>query len=756
MQHPSLHLFMSLGAKKQKTPVELDDDGRSTSRGVVTEIISEGVIEGILGGRKGIYLDRTPLRNEDNSNNFQGVRFVHRRGTATQRIPETYGDEIAAETGVNVEVTKAVGTVTRTIINPELDKIRIRIGVQLIKYEEDGDVRGNSVTFKIFTKEGTDAYVERAERTINAKFSSLTEFEYEYRVSNLGGTRDTFAIRLQRITDDTDSQRDVIKLQWQSYTEITTNKLNYPHSALIMMQFPAEYFQSIPARAYKIGGIRVQIPSNASLDADGSVNFGGTWDGTFYTPGRACSDPVWQLYDLLTNKRYGLGRYIREDQIDKYSFYECSVYNNGIVPDGFGGTERRFTCKTQLQSAEGAWDVINAFCSSFHAKPYWSDGKLRLWQDRPRPVVWQFTQADVENGDFTYSSTAIRTRFTQALITWNDPNDFFGRAIEPIDDAEGIEQYGIRETEAVAFGCTSRGQARRHGLWLLKSSLLETETVAFKARSYAGFVRPGEIIQIANATRAGIRYGGLIKNATPSAVELDNLVFLYGTGTYTLTVMMPDGTLESRAVINGAGNHSILTVSQPFSEAPLREANWVVSSTTSAVPQLYTVLSVTLSEDPTLIEIQALQHVPGKYDLIENDIPIVELPTRSSISAVIPAPTAVRAEYILVTNTLTTTVTLVASWTPPLVNGILDPSVVGFYVEWSPDGIVWEDTRIVKIGVAETRFEGLRLNNTYYVRVASIGADNNTSGWTASVFVSTVPSVTASIDFSLANAVGFQ
>jgi predicted phage tail protein len=617
------------GGKAGSGPTESDDDGRSTARGVVVELISEGEIEGLTNGKKSIYLDKTRVQNLNGSLNFNDFKFAFRRGTANQLELPGFADEVSEETNVGVDIKKDQGPVSRSIVNSELDIIRIRIAVQLQKYEENGSINGSEMRFRILIKQGTEAFQERLDRTIKGKFSSLTEFEYEFKVQNLQGTRDAYQVRIIRESDDSDSQRHQRVLRWQSYTEIIANKLSYPYSALIAMQFKAEEFDSIPSRAYQINGRIINIPNNAIVAADGGLNYSGVWNGGFYNPGKACSDPAWQLYDLMTNKRYGLGRKLTPDRIDKYSLYACSQRNNELIQDGLGGVERRYRCNTVLQSREKAWDVIGTFCSAFHAKPYWRNGKICFWQDRPGDVVQQFTQADVVDGDFIYSSTAVRTRFTVACITWFNPKNFFEREVEVVEDPEGIERYGIQKSEVVAFGCTSRAQAYRFGKWVLFSSLYELEMVSFTARSYAVYCQPGEIVQIADPRRSAVRYSGLISGATTNVIALDEPVELRG-GSPQISCLMPNGTVQTRSVTNSSGIHTLISVSPAFSGTPQREANWIIS-TTLVKPQTFRILSVDLTPDPTQIEIRALQHYRDKYSAIEQDVPPLEIPFTTAL-----------------------------------------------------------------------------------------------------------------------------
>jgi predicted phage tail protein len=713
------------GGKAASSPTEEQDDGRSTSKASVTELLSEGVVEGLVGGLKGVYLDKTPIQNNDNTRNFKGFNYRFRKGTPDQSLINLDGsDEVAQENAVNVEVTKALSPITRTIVNPELDAIRVRLAITLQEYEEDGDIKGSEVQFRISTKRGADAPKVRVTRTIKAKFSSPVEFQYEMSVANLGGTISEYQVTVERLTDDSTEQRLIQKIEWQSYTEVIKNKIRYANSCVIAMEFDAEQFSSIPQRRYRLAGIRVPIPSNLSVAADRGLNFvSTTWDGTFSLPLKACADPAWILYALLTNRRWGLGRYIDASQVDKWSLYQCCLYNNEFISDGLGGVERRYQCHTQIQTKEKAIDVINAVASCANIKPYWAEGVVKFWQDRPGVVVKQFSQADVEDGVFIYGSTAVRNRYTTALVTWNDPNNFYERAVEPVEDPDGIERYGIQQVELAAYGCTSRGQAIRAGRWALYSSRYETETVTFTARSFASVVRPGDLIQVADAKRANIRYGGLIKAATTTRIDLDAPVVLNGTG-FQVTVMHWDGSLETKPINNVPGIHDFLITSTPLIVPPPVESTWLIS-TDQIKPQIFRVLSVSPAKgDPTKTEIVGISHNPGKYAAIEQEIEVTPTPIRLGTPTPPLPVTFAYAEARRITTADGQVWVLDGSWGLPG-----DGTVSSVVVEWSNDQVAWQGTRTVAIGSSTTRYQGITGAGTYQIRVATVSINGLKSIW---------------------------
>jgi predicted phage tail protein len=715
------------GGSKSSGGKSENDAYKSNATAYIVELLSAGVVEGIVGGMQGIYFDRTPVQNTDGSLNFKNFQYDFRPGTQNQTFMPGYSDEISSEKSVDQEVKQQL-PVARTVISSEIDGIRIRVALTQQKYEENGDVVGMTIQYKIFLKQGGGAFELRVNETKKGRFSSLTEFEYYLPVNNFNNTVDQYTVRVEKVNadipeGDTKQQQT---LKWQSYTEVIETKLNYAHSAVIGEQFNPKDFSSIPSRQYKLAGILIQIPTNATVNpTDRGLDFNSsTWDGTFYTPPLACADPAWIAYYLMTDPINGLGRYIDAPSIDKWSLYRCSLYNNQMVSNGLGGTERRFSCHTVLQQREDAWKVLEAVFSAFNCSHYWADGTVYFVQDRPllpgEEYSWQFTQADVQGGQFVYSYSALRTRSSVAMVTWNDPSDFYNQTIEPVEDANALQKYGYKEIEFAAFGCISRGQAIRKGRYVLFSNNQETQTVSFSPRAFAAYVRPGDIIQIADAKRAAVRYGGLVMDATLTSIVIDSPVAILTSG-YRLTCMMPDGRLNTRNVTNTLGTHSTLTVDRDFSDIPLPESNWVVSAP-NVQPQLFRIISNSIdATDPTKHVITASLYIPDKYDYIENGWEIREQPIRQDIPTVVATPRSIT----LNSTTVSGSPTLIVSWRRPLTeSGQIDPFIDSYQVEWSRDQVTWESSRIITNN--NTTYQNVT-PGVYYGRVQSIDITGRTS-----------------------------
>lgn len=578
---------------------------RSRAYARTLDAVSEGEIVGLVDGNKSIYLNDTVLQNPDGSYNFENVVVDSRTGTNDQTyvagIPS-----VESENGVNVELTK-LASITRTVSNADVDAVRVTLSVQsLFKQKNDGSVDGTSVDIAIDVQADGGGYVERIADTISGKAQS--KYQRSYRIELTGDG--PWDIRVRRQSDDSTDLKIQDKTFWDSYTEIIDAKLRYPNSALVSMRFDSQVFNGVPSRAFDMKLLKVKVPVNYDPVAR---TYTGSWDGTFKT--EWTDNPAWCFYDIVTNARYGIGGYIDASQVDKWALYSISQYCDELVPDGFGGTEPRFTCNMYLQSRTEAYKVIQDLASCFRSMVYWASGSLTLAQDAPSDPVALYTQANVLEGKFSYTGSSAKSRHTVALVTWNDPADMYAQKVEYVEDQEAIARFGVIPTEVVAVGCTSRGQANRVGRWLLFSERHQSEVVSFATGIEGAVARPGQVIKVADASRAGARHGGRVHSATTTAVTLDASVSL-GASSWTMYVMLPDGTVETRAVSSASG--AVVTLATALSAAPQPGAQWIMSTST-AEAQTFRVLSVS-EQDGGVVEISALKHDPDKYDAVENGL----------------------------------------------------------------------------------------------------------------------------------------
>lgn len=481
-------------------------------------------------------------------------------------------------------------------------------------------------------------------------------------------------IRVSRITPDSTISNLRNKTFWDSYTEVIDSKLRYPNSAIMAIAVDSEQFNTIPNRGYDIKGLKVLIPSNYNPI---TRVYSGIWDGTFTV---AWTDnPAWCFYDLITNDRYGLGSFINPDQIDKWSLYTIAQYCDQMVPDGFGSEEPRFTCNLYLQTREDAYKVVNSMASIFRGIVYWSAGSIVTVQDAPASPVALYSPANIINGQFSYQGSSAKARHTVVLVSWNDPSDAYKQKIEYVEDAEGINRFGVIQSELLAVGCTSRGQAHRIGKWLLYTERLESEIITFRTGLDGTLVNPGEIIKTTDPTRAGERLGGRISSVAGTQVTLDTEVVIEGGQTYTIWVELISGEVESREVVSAPATLSTLQVASAFSDAVQTDAMWVLSST-SLVPETWRVISVVETAEHQA-EITALAYKENKYLEVEYNLQLDSFPT-SNFKEIPEAPTVGRIQDTIYTNGATISTKLLVSWET-------SPSTYKYYIKYKANNENW-------------------------------------------------------------------
>ena len=706
-----------------RTPVRDPDTLASKQYATFVDLLSEGEIEGFPSAAaytrgtddynrallKDVFLNGTQILRQgaDATNpqsadyNFQNVTLQARYGTQAQTYIPGFSD-IERESSVQVKVEQAT-PITRTITDTTVDAVRVTITVpRLEQYTDEGDVKGTSINLQIRVQYNGGGYTTVIDDTIAGR--TADQYQKDYKVSFTGAF--PIDVRVVRITADSLDTNLLNDFYWSSYTEITEQKLKYPNSALVAMRLDAEQFSSIPSRTYRVRGMKVQIPSNGTVDqTTGAISYAGAWNGTF---GAAVwtSDPAWILYALLTNTRWGLGDHITASQLDKFAFYSASQYASSSVDDGFGGTEPRFSCNALIQNQEEAYKLINDLCSVMRVMPYWSTGSLTISQDKPTDASYLFTLANVSADGFTYTGSDLKTRHTVAIISYLDleTQDI---AYEVVEDKEAIAKYGVITTNIKAFACTSRGQAARLGEWLLYTEQYETEVVSFKTSVDAGvLVRPGQVIEIADPVKSGVRRGGRIAAATTTVITVDDTAEtdLVTTGSATLSVILPDGTVETKAISSIAGAN--ITVSSAFSTAPNANSIWVLSNS-NVETSTWRVL--TISEiDRVQYEVTAIAYNASKYNYVERGF---KLETRdiTQLNEPRPAPTNLSASETIYESNGQVRVKLIVSWS----------AVVGvseYRVQWRPVDGNW-----TTVSVPRTDYEILDTTaQTYEIRVYSL------------------------------------
>lgn len=657
-----------------RTPVEAADNLNSTQYAKVLDLISEGEIEGLKNGLQSVFLNNTPVQNPNGSLNFKNLEIVTRNGTQDQAyIPGS--NAIEDEKPVSIQVQQGT-PITRSITDANVNAARITITVpQLQRFTDEGDVLGTDVRLQIAVQYNGGGFSTVIDDTIAGRTADAYQRDY---LVNFSGAFPV-DIRVTRITADSSSAKLVNAFSWSSYTEITYAKLRYPNSALVALRVDAEQFSAIPSRSYLVRGVKVRIPSNATVDSStGRLIYSGIWDGTFGAA-QWCSDPAWILWDLLTSTRYGFGDHIKAAQLDKWAFFAASQYASALVPDGFGGFEPRFSCNVNIQTAEEAYKLINDMCSIFRVMPYWSTGALTISQDRPSDPAYLFTLANVSEEGFSYQGSSRKGRPTVAVVSYLDL-DTRDIAYEVVEDQAAIAKYGVVTTQISAFACTSRGQASRIGEWLLYSEQYESQVISFTASIDAGVVvRPGQVIEVSDPVRAGSRRGGRISSATTTTITVDDATGLTTSGA-TLSVILPTGIVESRAVQSIQG--TVITLATALSAAPNANSVWIYQ-TSNIQASTWRVLSVQ-EQDGASYAISALAYDASKYDYIERGRALQ--PRDVTDLDIIPAaPTNLRATEALFEQNGRALAKLIISWQP--VVGVND-----YRVRWRPENGNWTST----------------------------------------------------------------
>lgn len=600
---------MGKGGGGGHTPVEAKETSRSKQLVKIVEVISDGEIEGLADGMKSVYFDNTPVQNKDGSYNFNNVQLEGRVGSQVQDVIAGFNTS-EKEVSVGTQVRKNL-PITRTVTDSKVSRLRLTIGVQsLFSQAENGDTSGTTVELVITI--GSQSYPV----SISGKYSS--QYLQQHTFDNLPPV--PFTVKVERVTEDSKSQRLQNNTVWSSYTEIIDTEFTYPNTALIGVKFDSEYFSNIPARTYDLLGLRVKVPSNYDTR---TRKYTGMWDGTFKTDWT--DNPAWILYDVVTSKRYGLGNRLGEFGADKWTLYQVSQYCDQLVPDGFGGQEPRFTCNAWLTEQRSAYDVINDICSIFRAMPVWNGQQLTVVMDRPSDPVWTYTNANIEKDGFNYTFSAKKARHNAIQVEYADKDNGYEKAIEYVSDDESIRRNGLNVKKITAFGCTSRGQAHRTGLWLLQTEKLETKTVTFTVGAEGLMHVPGDIIKVADTYYAGTNVGGRVLSVNGKKVTLDREISVNGNSYFSYINAQAKHQDIKIASVNGAE----ITLDQ---EPVGLEAYGVWSlSTQQVASQLFKAISVK-EEAKGKYTITALQHEPQKEAIVDNGVKFE--PKATSILAV--------------------------------------------------------------------------------------------------------------------------
>ncbi|HIB6751316.1 TPA: phage attachment tail tip protein J [Escherichia coli] len=721
---------MGKGGGKGHTPREAKDNLKSTQMMSVIDAIGEGPVEGPVKGLQSILVNKTPLTDTDGNPVIHGVTAVWRAGEQEQTPPEGF-ESSGAETALGVEVTKAK-PVTRTITSANIDRLRVTFGVQsLVETTSKGDRNPSSVRLLI-QLERNGHWVTEKDITINGKTTS--QYLTSVILNNL--PERPFNIRMVRETADSTTDQLQNRTLWSSYTEIIDVKQCYPNTAIVGLQVDAEQFggQQLTVN-YHIRGRIIQVPSNYDPE---KRTYSGIWDGSL-KPAYS-NNPAWCLWDMLTHPRYGMGKRLGAADVDKWALYAIGQYCDQTVPDGFGGSEPRMTFNAYLSQQRKVWDVLGDFCSAMRCMPVWNGQTLTFVQDRPSDVVWPYTNSDVvvdDNGvGFRYSFSALKDRHTAVEVNYTDPQNGWQTSTELVEDPDAILRYGRNLLKMDAFGCTSRGQAHRAGLWVIKTELLETQTVDFTLGSQGLRHTPGDIIEICDNDYAGTLTGGRIlsMDAASRTLTLDREVTLPEAGTSTVNLINGSGKpvrvditahpapdrIQVSALPDGVEAYGVWGLSLP-----------------SLRRRLFRCVSIRENTDGTFA-ITAVQHVPEKEAIVDNGARFE--PLSGSLNSVIPP--AVQHLTVEVSASDGQYLAL-AKWdTPRVVKG------VRFSLRLTSGS--GENSRLVTTAITadtEHRFSGLPLGE-YTLTVRAINSYGQQGEPATTTFRINAPAAPASIELT--------
>ncbi|MGK8732262.1 phage tail protein [Enterobacter hormaechei] len=707
------------GSQKQHTPVEQPDSAQSMARCRMLLALGEGEFSGGLDATS-IFLDGTPLGNADGTMNFENVSWEFRPGTQTQ-TPIPGFPAVENETTVGVSLTKATPW-TRALSNTQIDAVLVRIGIPgLQQQENDGDIVGTTVKYHIDLAVDGGAFSTVMTRTVTEKLSSL--YELTHRI-NLPKASTGWQIRVVRDTDDSTSQMLQNKTQVQAITEVIDARLRYPHTALLYVSFNAKSFNNIPKVSCKPKGRIIRIPSNYDPIAR---TYSGTWDGTFKWGWT--NNPAWIWFDVLTEPRFGLGRRVTAQMLDKWELYRIAQRCDQKVPDGKGGdgTEPRFMFDVYIQSQADAWQVIKDIAAGFNGMTFWGNNMFNVVSDMPADTskLQILTRASVV-GKPVYSSGSEKTRFSSALINFSDPDNHYQDRTTAVMFPDLVKQFKFKQAQITAIGCTRESEAQRRGGWAVYSNSLDR--IITLQTGLDGYVYvPGTVFAFADERLSGRVYGGRITgyNAGLKAVTTDR-----GTSAVagdTLMIRTQGGTVESRVI--QAVNGTQLVVATPFTAEPLPNAVFVIDAGQLRL-QYFRVTNLRFDDEENTFTITGAEYNASKYDAVDNNARLDTPPISLIPTGLVNQPTnIVVASYDAVRQGQRVT-TLTASWDAPVdKNGKPQADVIAYRVQWKRGDNEW--VNVPETGLRNIEVPGIFAGD-YLVRVRAINSGGASSLWATS------------------------
>ncbi|EOZ7550992.1 TPA: phage tail protein [Enterobacter hormaechei] len=693
------------GSSSSRTPVEQPDDLQSVAKAKILMVLGEGEFAGGLTARD-IYLDGTPLQNADGSENFSGVVWEFRPGTQAQDyiqgIPGTE-NEISVGTEISSETSW-----THTFTNTQLSAVRLRLKwPSLFKQQDNGDLVGYSINYVVELQMDGGSWQQVLDTNVTGKTTSGYERSHRIDLPKAGST---WTIRLRKITADANSAKIGDTMTLQSYTEVIDAKLRYPNTALLYIEFDSSQFNgSIPQIACEPRGRVIRVPDTYEPE---TRTYSGTWLGTFKW---AWTDnPAWIFYDLVVSDRFGLGDRLTTANIDKWTLYQVAQYCDQMVPDGKGGsgTEPRYTCNVYIQERNDAYTVLRDFAAIFRGMTYWGDDQIVALADMPRDVDFTYTHANVIDGRFTYSSSTTKNRYTNALVSWSDPDNAYSDAMEPVFEQALVSRYGFNQLEITAIGCTRQSEANRKGRWGILTNNKD-RVVTFNVGEDGNIPQPGYVIAVADRNLSGRDLGGRISAVNGRVLTLDRAPD--ASPADRMIVNLPSGVSQSRTIQSITGNK--VTVTTAYSETPVAEAVWVIESD-ELYAQQYRVITVTDNNDGTFTIVGA-NHDPDKFDRIDTGAIIDQRP----VSVIPPGNQSPPANIVISSFSMVqqniSVETMRVSWDQA-------QNAIAYEAQWRRNEGNW--VNVPRSSTTSFDVPGIYAGR-YLVRVRAINAAEISSGW---------------------------
>ena len=648
------------------------------SRSVIklVDLLCEGPIEGVVDGKKGVFLNETPVNEIDDTRNYEksDIGVEYRRGTKDQdRLRDhmeanTNVIDISQEVGENYnEILNAAnlvkkrnyggGEVITQITDPDTDSFQILFTIpSLFCQGMEGVGRGElfnaTIRLRIFVKNQNSRFRRVHSREI--KGISTSNYQFKTPIIELTGTP-PYIIKVQKFILKNNPERDY-EVQFQQFEEINektplegtrANRLiftslierqdirtAYPYTACVGMSISTELFPSLPSRSYLVKGLKVKIPHNATVRDDGSLEFQGSFSGRLKTYERWTTCPVCIFYNILTSTRYGCGYFIDESNLNWIDLYELARYSNQLV-DTPDGKEPRFAINTVIGSQAEAYKVLQNLASVFRGMTYWGSNTVNVVADHgqsqnisnsrsahsqheDQDPVHLYTNSNVINGVFSYLGSSLKTRSSSVWVSYNDPENFYKPNVVVVEDYELIEKYGYNIKEIVAFGCSSKYQAQRMGQWVLNSEKLDGHTVSFTTGLDGLAVLPSQIFAVSDEMRAGARLSGRVgSGSTTKRVVTDTnyLASLTSSPSAEISVTLSDGTVEKKTILEIEDDGKI-KVQGNFSSSPLQNSVYIIERSTIQ-SQKFRCIDVKDNNDSTYT-ITGLEHNDSLYDVVDN------------------------------------------------------------------------------------------------------------------------------------------